>query len=133
MRERDLTIGNTYQSVKFNMPVILTAEDIRELVVMAEGASIESYIKEVFEPLEIRHNIKELGLSNMDYGYDISIDLDKTLRLIVSDGWFYPQIEEMPETANGEIQVVSLNRIKYVHELQYLYFMLKGENLIYVL
>lgn len=53
LRPQDLTIGYWYHSVKFNKPVQLTDLDFYTLVCAADGASIDSYISSMFEPLEL--------------------------------------------------------------------------------
>ena len=50
---QELRIGNWYNSVKFNKPVTLTAEDIYEVVFRAEGANISHYINEMFDPIPL--------------------------------------------------------------------------------
>jgi hypothetical protein len=53
MKPTELRIGNWYNSVKFNQPVQLTAEDIYDLVARSDGADISHYISEMFEPIEL--------------------------------------------------------------------------------
>ena len=69
----DLHIGGWYNSVKFNKPVQLQAEDIYELVARADGADISHYISEMFEPITlteewlVKFEFENWG--NDEYGY----------------------------------------------------------------
>jgi hypothetical protein len=58
------------------------------------------------------------GFENIDYGYHRKVDETTTLRLIISNGLYYPQIEQIGEFSNSESQVVCLKSIKYLHELK---------------
>jgi len=74
--------------------------------------------------------LTKFGFENIDYGHSrYLINPDKTIRLIWNNGWLYPQIEQAPEMSSESTQVVSLDRIKYVHELQNLYYALTHEEL----
>lgn len=62
--------------------------------------------------------LEEQGFFNSDYGWSYDIKPPtKILRLISSNGYMYPQIEELAEFSNGEAQIVSLERINKQSEL----------------
>lgn len=70
LTEKELRIGSTYHSVKFNVPVRLTAEDIWELVERAEGANIKTYIDEMFTPIKLTEKwIKDFGFKKNASGW----------------------------------------------------------------
>jgi len=61
------------------------------------------------------------------------LDLDKYLALIKSHGYYYPQVEQYPDITGeqrgiGREEIVSLPRVKYVHQLQNLLDVLKGDE-----
>lgn len=62
--------------------------------------------------------------------YWLSLDLDKHLDLIQSEGYYYPQLVQEPEMSCDNLSVVSLNRISALHELQTLFFILSGSHLV---
>ncbi len=67
MKANELRIGSTYNSVKFNVPVTLTAEDIWELVEKADGANISHYIDEMFTPVELTEQwLKDFGCKKLN-------------------------------------------------------------------
>jgi hypothetical protein len=51
------------------------------------------------------------------------------LEFIVMPDGFYPMYAQLPELSSEEEQRVALNRIKYVHELENLFFVLTGKEL----
>ena len=51
------------------------------------------------------------------------------LQLIETNGYWYPAVFSHPEMSHEDDQCVSLNRIKYVHELQNLFFAITGKEL----
>jgi len=80
-------------------------------------------------PLKKEGVLEMCGFEQLDYGYQKTHELTTIIRLIVSDGYFYPQIEEAPEMSHQDTQIVSVNRIEYVHELQHLWRVVTGEEL----
>lgn len=72
-------------------------------------------MKSIFE-----ENFREsLGYRNLDYGYSKRLEnrIEITIRLITANGWVYPQIEQTPEFSSEDLNIITLNRIKYQHEL----------------
>jgi hypothetical protein len=49
--------------------------------------------------------------------------------ILAADGFYYPIYVQMPELSCEPEQRINLQRIKYVHQLQNLYFILTGEEL----
>jgi hypothetical protein len=47
------------------------------------------------------------------------------------DGYYYPQVGQSPEMSFQKEQIVALCRIKYVHELQNLWYWIAREELVY--
>ena len=56
-------------------------------------------------------------------------DNHKRLEFIEMPDGFYPMYAQLPELSSEEEQRVALNRIKYVHELENLFFVLTGKEL----
>jgi len=121
MKENELRIGSTYHSVKFNQPVKLTAYDISELVRRSDGANISHYIDEIMKPIPLTEEwLGKVGIYNKykkEFGisfdrYDLFIDLSNRIFLRYDDN-----------------QIIQLKSIKYVHELQNIYFALAGKEL----
>ena len=134
MKASELRINSTYLSVKFNTPVILTAEDIWELVAVSEGASIDYYINLMFEPIELTEewlendpfsktieNIYETAF--FTYGDKII----RTFRIILHDNGFWVIIDW--SNGDGTRSSLNLGTYKYIHELQNLYYFLADEEL----
>jgi len=70
------------------------------------------------------------GFFIINYGYERKINPGKILRLIVSDGGFFPQIEVYPVLSTEDIQIVVIYyRIEYLNQLQELWSVLTGEKL----
>lgn len=131
MKETDLRIGNWYNSVKHNRPVQCTAEDIYELVVRADGASIEGYISEMFEPLQLTPKLMEsFGLKKSKFPcttHEITIShLDCCL--IIEDDFSYALYDNEKNLDLGAY-VTPPPKIEFAHQLQDIYRALKGEEL----
>ena len=113
----ELYIGCTYLSVKFNVPVKLTAEDIYELVNDAEGAHIDHYIKNRIEPIQItKEYLIEVGFVDS---------------LLSMDGLMYEIDENVIDiTFKNNEAVCELNgtpvSLLYVHNLEKLCYELGG-------
>lgn len=71
--------------------------------------------KSIFE-----ENFREsLGYKNLNYGYSKRHKerLEITIRLISSNGWIYPQIEQAPEFSGEDLNIITLERIRNQNEL----------------
>lgn len=130
MKAIELRIGSTYNSVKFNIPVTLTAEDIWELVERAEGASISHYIDDMFKPIELSEQwLRDFGFTVKENNMQID-KIECTLQ-IDEKTWF-----SSCGGVEGGLAVLCLcggnyfaKNLHYVHLLQNLYFALTGEEL----
>lgn len=90
-----------------------------------EQAQIEEFI-----PIELTEQwFIDLGCFNMEYGFEYQLEPETVLRIIESCGECYPQLDQIGESTYEPQQIVMLNSIKYVHQLQNLYFALTGEEL----
>ena len=85
----------------------------------------------IIEPIPLTAEwLKKLGFKREIMG-DMWIDLmTHYLVLKFMNGFYYPMYVQLPEMGHEEEQRVSLNRIKSVHELQNLFFVLTGEELL---
>ena len=128
MKQSELRIGSIYKSVKWNKPVRLTAEDISELVYRADGASIEHYIGEIFEPIPLTEEwLLKFGFKtdkNRSYYYKSADEYELRIAINAFSGsleregsWFVSII-----TGYASQPVTLLKH--YVHEIQDLYFAL---------
>jgi len=83
-----------------------------------------------YEPIPLTEEwLLKSGFNNLNYGYELAIELDRLLQLVVSNGDYYPQLIQLPEMSGLDSQVVSLNSINYIHELQNLWYVLTGKEL----
>ena len=111
MKETELRIGNIYMSTKFNTPVYLTAEDIAQMVYEADGAKIEPL--DVVEPIDLTVEwIEKLGFKNCGDKYTWCV------------GSFI-----VYKRKRGFVLKKNLPTIKYVHQLQNIYYSLTGKEL----
>ena len=119
MEQGELRIGSLYNSVKFNTPVILTAEDIHEMVCRADGAKVSSsIIAEIIEPIPLT---KE-WLKKMPY--------DKSsFRFKPMEGLGNWAVEMCWTVEDEEDEWRIIKVITYVHEWQNLYDELTEEEL----
>lgn len=130
MKASDLKIGSTYKSVKFNKPVTLTAEDIYELVIKAEGANIESYIDEMLKPIELTEELLiKFGFKKRKGVYSLQILDNQYIRCSLNKNKLSLCLDEYCQIYNERTDIISLKSIKYVHQLQNLYFALTGKEL----
>jgi hypothetical protein len=128
MKTNELRVNNQVNYIDEEEGILPNKIDIQDLEMCD---SKNNTFNKLHKPIELKECIEKVGFENKDYGYSKKLDIDTTLRLTVSNGWFYPRIEQAPEFSNEKIQVVSLKRIKYLHELQNLWYVLKQEELIW--
>lgn len=84
----------------------------------------------------VRHGVKisiprltRFGFVKDDNGnYRIYLQA-RYLKLMPSNGYWYPVYAQVPEMICEDEHRVSTNRIEFIHELQNLFFELTGENL----
>lgn len=137
MKAEELRIGNWYKSVKFGCPVVCELSDLHELYHRADGAYNYPPIYEVFEPIPLTEEwLLKLGFSKIHESetYDVLkvsyIDDEYAywitgLYLLSKNGdrWCFYQYTD--EDTGFEIH----SDVKYVHQLQNLYYALTGEEL----
>jgi hypothetical protein len=117
MKANELRTGNWYLSTKFQVPVICGVDDFYEIYTRADG-SAEYTVDDIFQPLPLT----EEWLLKFKW-YKI-MSLDK--RFVFAD------IEYYSISADGSLyfnDAYTCTDIKYVHQLQNLYFALTGEEL----
>ena len=129
MKPAELRIGNWYMSVKFKTPVQCDLSDLYNLCANSDGAYNDPPIDDMFEPIPLTEDwLKKFGLEDNKGALDgfggwLSPDINKpfTHRLrIRSDFTYFPNLSNF-----------SFIEIKYVHQLQNLYFALTGKELNY--
>lgn len=116
--KNELRIGTHFESVKFGTPVMVTAEDISELVLRSDGADINHYIDEMFRPIVLTEDWL------IKYGFDYR------------DGWIDDYYNGRISLCNNPFEegwaVENINpnfKIQYVHQLETLYFALTGKEM----
>ena len=134
MNAEDLRIGNLFIYEATYHSIISITETLCKSYWLKGNNKLDVYTHlydDNIEPIQLTEEwLTKFGFENIDYGHSrYLINPDKTIRLIWNNGWLYPQIEQAPEMSSESTQVVSLDRIKYVHELQNLYYALTHEEL----
>ena len=114
MKKEDLRIGNFYMSVKFGIPVECTLADLYELCVKSDGAYGDPPIEEMFEPIPLTEEwLLGFGFKRTD-----TVGFLSNRKMGLFKG-------------RGRWRVLHHNTaVRYVHQLQNLYFALTGEELI---
>lgn len=122
MKANELRIGNlVIQSLPFGSDEILT-------VSLSNISSVD--VSDNWFPIPLTEEwLLKFGFENFDYGVHLELNVDLVLRLIISNGEYYPQLEKAPEFSSEEYQCIGLERLDYVHQLQNLYFTLTGNEL----
>ena len=119
MKATELRVNNWYKSVKFNIPVPCDLVDFYELCVRSDGAYGDPPIDDMFEPIPLT----EEWLLKFGIYEPIGIHNSMFSGLIIVEWNEYTKLYEF---CVGDISLVF---IKYVHQLQNLYFALTGEEL----
>lgn len=129
MKASELRIGNWYKSVKYGCPVVCNLSDLYELYHKADGAYNDPPIDEVFEPIPLteewllKFRFKEIGKTKVYIIYEImQVHLQWCDNKLFWVGCFGSERSYFPLDD-------SLFHIKYVHQLQNLYYALTGEEL----
>lgn len=125
MKINELRIGNWYRSVKFGVPVRCDLSDLYNLCAMGYGAIDDPPISEMFEPIPI--DIEWLA----KFGF---LKRSRRSANYYLGGWygvFYVRRIKGQTLikSHGYSDSVTLCDIKYVHQLQNLYFALTNEEL----
>ena len=139
MKKEELRIGNWYQSVKWNVPVKCDLTDLYNLSANADGADDDPPIDEMFEPIILTEEwLLKFGF--IDYRtlpnkitkkafYDIKAGI-----YLSYDGKYkHTKFRILYNPNTNTFQVVSPANnsiiLKYVHQLQNLYFALTNNEL----
>ncbi|WP_162633279.1 hypothetical protein [Echinicola strongylocentroti] len=91
------------------------------------------YLFEQISPIELSESILEkFKFKKDEHGY-WWIEFDRRyLSLIPSqDGYWYPVLVQCPEVSSESEQHVSINRIKYAHQIQNLFFSISHLELVF--
>jgi hypothetical protein len=131
MKATELRVNNWYMSVKFNIPGRCELTDFTQLDYMSDGAYDDPPIDEVFEPIPLTEEwLLKFGFC-IYYDSYVRHSGRKTIEISLD-----AQADESGDVWIGysndigiDIQTISLCEIKYVHQLQNLYFALTGEEL----
>lgn len=124
MKASDLRIGNIYHSVKFNKPVVCTLSDLYDLCAKSDGAYNDPPIDEMFEPIILTEQwLLKFGFKQWgSYRHLWKVGRNHTVTIEGGDDYSPP----------FEFRVrIGYIEIKYVHQLQNLYFALTGKELEY--
>lgn len=90
-----------------------------------------SQFMEYIKPVALTEQwLLDFGFKENEYGNMSLFKEFEYLEIMCGRGDFYPSYEQPTEFAHEENRVVSLKQIKYVHQLQNLYFALMQEELI---
>jgi len=126
MKATELRIGNYYNYINGTKVARLSFEDF-EIAVQCD--LIPGYFDDL-DPIPLTTEwLEKFGFENLGHGMEKSTAPDYIIRLILSQGDYYPQIDKLPELSSENMQSVPTNRIKHVHQLQNLYHALTGEEL----
>jgi len=126
MKATELRIGNWYNSVKWQRPVILEITDIVELYYRCDGAYNDPQIDEMIEPIPLtelwleKFGFKSIGLNGQVFEYPVLMGGENRFVIETDCKTFYPKINFDDCCWYG---------FKYVHQLQNLYFALTNTEL----
>jgi len=125
MKKEELRIGNFYMSVKFGIPVECTLADLYELYVKSDGAYGDPPIEEMFESIPITDDwLWAFGFDRA--GKWVGKSFNPRMAIRFYDG----NPGECDIVQDDKFIAFKQGHIKYVHQLQNLYFALTGEELI---
>ena len=121
MKDMDLRIGNCYNSIKFNTPIKLHLEDFAEASVHADGSDSLEWFDTHIESIPLTEQwLKDLGFEKRG----------RNIYLILIDESGINQISlRYKKLVTNKSGIVNIDHIKYVHQLQNLYFALTGKEL----
>lgn len=133
MKKEELRIGNWYLSVKFGVPVRCELSDLYELCVRSDGAYNDPPIGEMFEAIPLtREWLEKFGFwrnNNRSRSWYLPESV------LIKMGWtthrFYINFTTGDDflVRMGYKKSLGLCFVKYVHQLQTIYFALTGEEL----
>ena len=125
MKTTDLRLGNFIQD---QFGDVITVDGLDEIDVFA---SVFGDIPvHAVQPIALTEQwLLDFGFKENEYGNMSLFKEFEYLEIMCGRGDFYPSYEQPTEFAHEENRVVSLKQIKYVHQLQNLYFALTGNEL----
>lgn len=125
MEAKELRIGNWIRH-KYSEPDFI----VSEINAFSENNTVNGIDLCDCEPISITEEwLIDFGfVKDNNENYLIGMQVHY-LELMTSNGYWYPTYAQAPEMSHENEQRVSTNRIKYVHQLQNLYFALTGEEL----
>ena len=116
MKPTELRIGNWYMSVKFQTPVQCDLSDLYNLCANSDGAYNDPPIDEMFAPIDLNEEwLKKFGFVRTNHIKGESMYEIKHLAVYAYEGKYTFEPTATP--------------LKYVHQLQNLYFALTGKEL----
>ena len=120
----ELRIGNWYNSVKFGNSVQCELVDLYDLCANSEGAYSHPPIDKMFTPIPLTEEwLKKFGFKPYKPGGN-GFRLGKMVIYVL------PLCNEVEyDSIDFEARTNIMTNIKYVHQLQNLYFALTGEEL----
>lgn len=133
MKKEELRIGNWYLSVKFGVPVRCELSDLYELCVMSDGAYNDPPIGEMFKPILLTNEwLMELGFwrhNNLRRRWLLAESIVEANRWEEGNFYIYKEKNRISARVGYGRGSTHLAYLKYVHQLQDLYFVLTGEEL----
>ena len=140
MKATELRVNSWYNSTKFQIPVICEFADFAELSARADGAKVdEDLIDEMFEPIPITKKVllkSGFKLSDIckDFEYlEMPYYANNAVLLFFNSNRTKRELSDYyigyGSTRGGKYHVVTLRWIKYIHQLQSLYFDLTNKEL----
>ena len=124
MKKEELRIGNQYMSVKWGVPVRCDLTDFYNLSANADGADDDPPIDEMFEPIHLTEEwILRFGF--IREGEWLGITFNARIGIRFFDG----NSAECDIIQDDKFISFKFEHIKYVHQLQNLYYALSGEEL----
>jgi hypothetical protein len=120
MNARELRIGNYVQDSTTDELIMVSAYTITQIVEHSWKA----------KPIELTEDwLEKFGFkkdANSNYWLNLQTHY---LEMIFSGNDYYPIYCQIPEFSSESELIVGLKSIKYVHQLQNIYFVLTGEEL----
>lgn len=144
MKATELRVNNWYTSVKFGVPVQCELTDFSQLDIMSDGAYNDPPIDEMFEPIPLTEEwlhkfeftivdhsgthffSKDIEINNGDHP-DLYLFFHFKNAVLVYSGMTSGEIDDGYKEEGERVHLE--NTIRYVHQLQSLYFALTGEEL----
>jgi len=131
----EIRVGNYYKSVKFNTVVKCDLSDMYDLCAKSDGAIDHPPINEMFEPIPLTAEwLFKFGFKSIDSQCNLFFS-SRLLRITLptircTSGICYVAVRSVRIHKHEDGFRVGITlKIKYVHELQNLFFALTGKEL----